>query len=256
MAQASRHSGLTGSALVRLVAQLTGPEAHEAPRPPFSERLTQWLGWTDAIALSAALEGQATTARAAPGRGSSAHPDEDCAQVRAALVRSIVEGDAAATSPWQRGHPSALAATVTPEPPVEFAPYRQRYLARQQAMAADIAALRGRLRSLLAARSPALSRLAAVDAVMAQALGVREQAVLSTLPALLERRFQHLRRTHAPPSSDDPPAKSGATPAWLALFHQDMQAVLLAELDLRFQPVEGLAGALRSSPPSSSPSPA
>ena len=35
--------------------------------------------------------------------------------------------------------------------------------------------------------------------------------------------------------------------AWLDAFREDMHAVLLAELDLRFQPVEGLLAALRAS---------
>jgi hypothetical protein len=35
--------------------------------------------------------------------------------------------------------------------------------------------------------------------------------------------------------------------AWLDVFRKDMQGVLLAELDIRFQPVEGLLEALRVS---------
>ncbi len=35
--------------------------------------------------------------------------------------------------------------------------------------------------------------------------------------------------------------------AWLAVFQNDMQSVLRAELDIRFQPVEGLLAALRDS---------
>ncbi|MBN3806694.1 DUF3348 domain-containing protein, partial [Paraburkholderia sp. Ac-20336] len=34
--------------------------------------------------------------------------------------------------------------------------------------------------------------------------------------------------------------------AWLDVFRKDMQSVLLAELDVRFQPVEGLLAALRA----------
>jgi hypothetical protein len=35
--------------------------------------------------------------------------------------------------------------------------------------------------------------------------------------------------------------------AWLHVFRKDMQSVLLAELDVRLQPVEGLLAALRAS---------
>jgi hypothetical protein len=34
--------------------------------------------------------------------------------------------------------------------------------------------------------------------------------------------------------------------AWLDAFRKDMRSVLLAELDIRFQPVEGLLSALRA----------
>jgi len=38
-----------------------------------------------------------------------------------------------------------------------------------------------------------------------------------------------------------------ASALWLDVFRKDMQSVLLAELDVRFQPVEGLLAALRAS---------
>lgn len=33
---------------------------------------------------------------------------------------------------------------------------------------------------------------------------------------------------------------------WLDVFRKDMQSVLLAELDVRFHPIEGLLAALRT----------
>ncbi|WP_175224840.1 DUF3348 family protein, partial [Achromobacter ruhlandii] len=44
------------------------------------------------------------------------------------------------------------------------------------------------------------------------------------------------------------PALSAPTPgAWLETFRKDMRSVLLAELDVRLQPVEGLLATLRAS---------
>ena len=54
----------------------------------------------------------------------------------------------------------------------------------------------------------------------------------------LEKRFLSLK-----PAGDD--ATAGP---WLDTFRQDMHTVLLAELDTRMQPVEGLLAALRSAP--------
>jgi hypothetical protein len=50
--------------------------------------------------------------------------------------------------------------------------------------------------------------------------------------------------TEAPEASED---AAPVTPgAWLDVFRKDMQSVLLAELEVRFQPVEGLLAALRT----------
>jgi hypothetical protein len=80
-----------------------------------------------------------------------------------------------------------------------------------------------------------MAKLAMVDTVMERVVGVREQSLLASVPALLETHFERLRQ-----------APEQAPGAWLAQFRKDMQAVLLAELDIRFEPVEGLLAALRA----------
>jgi hypothetical protein len=79
-----------------------------------------------------------------------------------------------------------------------------------------------------------MARLAEVDAVMEAALTPREHALLAKVPELLGQRFERLRTA------------VHASPAWLDGFRRDMQSVLLAELDLRFQPVDALLAALRT----------
>ena len=44
-------------------------------------------------------------------------------------------------------------------------------------------------------------------------------------------------------SEDTAPAPAGP---WLAMFEQDLRTALLAELDVRFHPIEGLLAALRT----------
>ena len=216
MVQVSRRTGrkgVSGSALIRLLARLTDTDVPES-KQGFADRLSEWLRWTDAISLAAALQsGPAPAPSGAAASGSDAE-ERECTRVRAALANAI-------------GADSALGA--------DFPAYRRRYLARQQAMEAAVEPLRARLRARLAARSPAMARLAAVDAVMEQALGGHEHRLLSTVPALLEKHFKRLRQ-----------ADSGVQPeGWLDVFGKNMQGVLLAELDIRFQPVEGLLEALR-----------
>jgi hypothetical protein len=226
MAHVSQRTVFNGSALVRLLSRLADTAVRE-PRQATADRLSQWFGWTDAISLSAALEG--VPAAASSRQRASANAEErECARARTALANAIAEDGAAAAA-------------------ADFAPFRRRYLALQQAMEAGIGPLRGRLRAALAARSPAMARLAAVDVVMEQVLAAREHSLLAGVPALLEKHFTRLSRDSL--STTGEPGSEAQAGEWLHVFRKDMKNVLLAELDFRFQPIEGLLEALRMRQP-------
>jgi hypothetical protein len=227
MVQVPRRPAFADSALVRLLARWNEAEVRE-PAASTAERLSQWLAWTDAIALSTVLNAPATRAKAITGT-----PDDDCARVRDGLARTIRDDSLYANDG------DAPEATT-----VDFAPYRLRYLARQQAMEAGVGPLRAKLRSALAARSAEMAKLATVDAVMEQALEAREHSLLATVPAMLEKHFKRLRQAAEP--APEAPDVEAVPPGWLEVFHQDIRDLLLAELDFRFQPVDGLLEALRS----------
>lgn len=200
----------------------------------FADRLSHWLGWTDAISLSGALNASppAGPASARGARGSS--EEEECVRLRGVLAKAIADDDSALAA--EKDHAETAA---------DFSPYRRRYLARQQTMEMAIGPLRERLRASLAARSPAMAQLAAVDAVMEQALSAQEYRLLSTVPGLLEKHFRRLRQAHQ--AMPDEPEDAAPQVAWQDVFRKDMQAVLLAELDIRLEPVGGLLEALRKS---------
>jgi hypothetical protein len=100
----------------------------------------------------------------------------------------------------------------------EPAERRQRHVARQKAMEAAIAAARADLRQALsAAASPRLARLASLDEAMERMLAERGRVLLSAVP-----RWSEQQRLHRP-----------------------ARQLLLAELDFRLQPLEGLLDALR-----------
>lgn len=242
MVQVPQRTGFSGPTLVRLLTRLTEVDAPES-RQSLSDRLSHWLGWTDAIALSAALNGEPPAVpRGQPADGSA--EAQECERVRATLIEAIAgKGKGAAA----RNRARAPARPAPRDEDVEYTEYRQRYQALQQTMENTIAVLRGRLRAALAARAPALTRLAVVDAIMERSLGARERTLLAAVPTLLERHFERLRQAAlAGPheAGDAPPPQPGA---WLATFGRDMRSVLLAELDIRLQPVEGLLAALRAS---------
>ena len=286
-------NGLNSSRFVRLLAEFAAPAesakstAAEKAKPSakagssaparskqsFAERLGQWLDWTDAITLAAALSRETAvrplndrTAVAATSAPAKIIVDE-LLRVRNKLADAIVADDlfkaghdgmklpkpltVAALGVAQDGTldvPLDMPLDMPPEPAPEFLAYRRACLAHQRAMAAVIAPLRGRVRQALTALSPALGRLAALDAVFDEALRDRERQLLSTVPLLLEQHFERLRRAHSTTrfqAQGSPAAADSSSPArWLAEYGRDMQQVLLAELDVRLQPIEGMVEAI------------
>jgi Protein of unknown function (DUF3348) len=245
MVQVPQRPAFSGPTLIRLLARLTDVDIAESTQS-LSDRLSQWLGWTDAIALSTALSGDPPAVAVGGAFGSA--EENECARVRASLANAIA-GDNALAPVRRRGPAQARPQEAPVEAAHDYSVFRQRYLSMQQAMEMGIGNLRSRLRGMLAARTPGMVRLAMVDAVMERALSERERSLLSTLPVLLAGHFERLRRVEQQTLADAQASGDAAavTPGtWLDVFRKDMQSVLLAELDVRFQPVEGLLAALRT----------
>ncbi|MEP6907862.1 MAG: DUF3348 domain-containing protein [Pseudoxanthomonas sp.] len=226
MAKSNDRTSVPGPAFIRLLARLIEAQVTQ-PADALSDRLSQWISWTRAVALSRALDGTLPTA------GIDATPpeedvQEECLRVRASLAKAINNEPAAATT--------------------DYTVLRQRYVDRQRAMQSATGRLRGQLRDRLAKVSVDMARLAEVDAVMEATLSPREQSLLASVPTLLGAHYERLRLAQ---TQHDQPAATGqsspfAPEAWLEIFRKDMHGVLLAELDVRFQPIEGLLAALRS----------
>jgi hypothetical protein len=245
MAKVHSRGAVPGPAFIRLLAGLTELDVPTSGHV-LSDRLSQWLDWNRAIVLSKALD----DALPAPPAGAPTFDraqDQDCSRVRAALAAAI-SGDARLLTARQR--PDGEAPADPPRAPAEVddAVFRRRHQDHQRAMQAATGRLRGHLRDMLAQRSDQHARLAEIDAVMELTLSTREQTLLATVPELLGRHFHRLR--DAAQQALDEAALSGEVPtapsgAWLDVFRYDMQRVLLAELDVRFQPIDGLLAALR-----------
>ena len=240
------------TALVRLLAGLGLGDG--APSPlTLAERWSPWLAWTDAIALSAVMGpvvvpvmGPAIGPVMGPGpaaagvevgadraiRASAAAAADACRCLRqelsAAITRDPVLAAApqrmARAAPAQPAQPSP-AADMPPMDPADFSALRRQYQTHQQAMDTRIGALRGQLRSALQSGPPALARLAALDAVLDSALAGRQRQLLASVPGWLD---QHFKRR----------------PPTLAAAAAGLQRALLAELDLRLLPLQGLVDAL------------
>lgn len=232
-------SDFGSSTLVRLLGDWTPVEA-DASGMDFAERLSLWLGAFDAIGLQSAHHAiRAIDAPAAPraGRGrppAAADLSADVERVRGALAHAIAQS------------PSAL--DLAEAEPGSFTPYHQRHLALQRQMEPMVAGLRDHVRQSISRRSPALRRLATLDAALEQALAARAQSLMPVAGGLLQRRFEQLRQAHrealeAAGVADDT-AGWRAPGGWQAGFEAQWREALLAEVDLRLEPVTGLVEAL------------
>lgn len=201
------------STLVRLLAPWA-PAGTPAPGPDVAERLAGWVTAFDAIGLQAAHRAIKSVgpapAAARPARAGTTLA-EDFERTRGTLARAIAQDP---TLPHELG----------------YAPYKRRHFELQRQMEQLVGTLREHVREVLSQGTPALRQLAALDAALEQVLARREQALLPTAAALLERRFEQLRAS----------AESADDRAWVPGFEADWRAALHAELALRLAPVAGL----------------
>ena len=219
------------------------------PQQAFAERLGEWMDFSDAIALHSAHQvgaaGQSAVPSGSPSVASAAKADieADFARLRTRLVNSINRSCLPDAGETRIKLPTPKAG-ATLETAADFEPYYRFYVAHQRDMEGGVRPLRGKVQQVLASGSPALRQLAALDAALDEILGVRERQLLATLPALLERRFGQLLKSHQaalPASGPADEASQWVQPdGWLTGFGKELQGALLAELDVRLQPIVGL----------------
>ncbi len=252
--QYSLPTSFNSSSLVRLLASLdVAPAADRAQS--FAEKLSLWVAWTDAISLSNALGASAKiSARAGANAvqpGSSARVDAVVTQAQR-LRRELTESVAndSILSGAKRGNSRSFAApgaaNASDGVDFDFAAYRRSFYTQQRTMEERISALRADVRGVASDHSPALAQLAALDAAMDTALGVHQRRVTANVPVLLEKRFKaaHRSRQDTPERKGDVPASASAKPP--VDYGQTLQGLLLAEMEVRLQPVEGMIEAIGS----------
>ena len=253
MTQTLTRPHLHSSQLIRTLTELSLVIAVE-PGQGFAEDLSLWVDFNHAITLRSVLSAGAldsansSAAPTAPRLERGTLPSEALARLRGELASAM---DVAGLR--RLAHTQALQCAEAGEPldvDAAFEPYRRHHVAQQRDMAVKIRALREQVRTALAQMSPALKTLAELDAAFDAVLREREDKLFAGVPLMLAQRFAHLFHNHqqalaCPPCADQPAtwAKPGG---WLARLCDELQAVLLAELDVRLQPVLGLVAALEN----------
>lgn len=262
MTRALPRASLHSAPLVRFLTEHALLEPQPA-QDNVGERLGQWLDFRQAIPLHALLQSGDQPVAAPPARAVA-----DASVVRAHVdkTRELLSASILHAAPVP-GTPRIPLPTDAPERPLKLSqawePYRRYAGTHQRQMESSIETLRTQVRATVAHASAALHQLALLDAAYEQALREREARLLASLQAKMEIRFMHLAGSapapaepepEAPPTPMDKSAKTKAPsappkPDWLLQVESELQQALLAELDLRLQPVLGLVDAYQAQQP-------
>lgn len=248
MTQAVLRTHFNTSRLIRLLADLA--PANGAPSPQeFAQRLGQWVSFTDAMTLYAALTPAAAPERprSAAAEAALAAADAELTQVRTAMVQVIQRSCAAVPGAARIKFPVPPIETG-PDIAIAYAPFLRFCVSVQREMDSRLGPLRASVRQALMGASPAMRQLAALDAVFDTVLSERERRLLATVPPMVEKRFNALRQEHlhmlAATGQTDDSAAWIRPGGWLARFRDELCGVLLAQWELRLQPVTGMVQAL------------
>ena len=261
MTQALPHVSLNGSRLIRFLTELSVSDV-EVSHKHFTEKLGRLINFSDSITLSeaygklSAMEFVAEEVSAEFGKEAA---KEEFLRVRAALVQSIIQsfvpdvGPATVKLPFPKTDASSETLRA-------FEPYHRFYAAHQREIDFKVQSLHLIVRDMASGSSKELAQLAALDSALGEVLSVHIRKLFAVTPKLLGKRFGYLMQEQLlqeqqfqeqlsqeqlfeQQQADDPSlwVKPGG---WLDKFYKEMQGMLLAELDVRLQPVLGLVEAL------------
>lgn len=254
MPKAATHVPAAPVSLVQVLSDL-GLDTRRAPKKSFADRLAELIDLSGAIDLSEFLRGLGRIpASGVPEAGESDRPravfqaqHADMLEAISRSFRPAATGESA--NPGGFSLPAPKPGTLTADADADaWAPYLRFYALQQSEMERRIGTLRRALRQHLATTSPALAQLAVLDNTLDATLIDYSRRSLAVLPRLLGKRFSELARAQREADSGAGTVSESQDwleeGGWLWQFHQDMQRVLLAELGLRLQPLQGMLDAL------------
>jgi hypothetical protein len=238
---------------VALLQQWAGAGSTAPVRGDLAQQLAEGLSTVDAVTLSRTLRDieaiPCDTACASHAPVDLQALEQEQLRVQAELTRAILAGPASPRPSRERAD-STRAEAPDPAAQAEFGYHAPRYLGLQKQMDARVPALRAQVRFKLSQGPRRLRQMAALDAAMELLVAPREQRLCAALPAHLDRRMAQLRLQHQHRQEasglPDEPRRWSAPGGWLQDFEQDLQALLLAEMHMRLQPVLGLLEAARN----------
>ncbi len=125
-----------------------------------------------------------------------------------------------------------------------FKPYQRFYALHQSEMEHQIAGFLATVKAQISAADPKLKRVVTLDSALFETLQGYCRKQLAQVSVLLAKRFEILKAPALETMGDDSLRQNReqwlAPSGWLTCFYREMQNLLLAELDLRLQPLLGL----------------
>ncbi|GGC59958.1 hypothetical protein GCM10011362_05480 [Marinobacter halophilus] len=211
------HSPAGQAQLIQLLAR-AGAKVDGDPLPCFGERLGRLFGLGDTMTLDAAIAFRSRQ----PGMDQAVVFDrltQELATTRRALISKI------------NGFSDEFESTQTES--VE--PWLNAWLLLQRKLAATSRQLRDKVRKAMQNHNQILARLAELDAVFDHTMAGYTSQCFAHIPKVLEQRFQTLQTPSE--HTQEPGTQPGD---WLHRYCEEAQTLLLAELDVRLEPVLGL----------------
>lgn len=234
------HAPANGSRLTRALADLSVSGAEVSHRH-FALRLGQLIDLSDSIRISGVHAGQSD--------GSfESDPDSleavkvEFLQVRKSIVTSIIESF---------GENTGVGRVRFPRPTLEapadgesgYLPYCKFYAAQQRDMEFKIRQLSARVQEAAAGASAELAQLATLDSVLADTLALHSRKAFAGIAGLLGKRFDQLLSSYRH-AQEGPQSSAGTWTELLEIFGREMRELLLAEVEARLLPTQGLIEAL------------
>lgn len=251
MTQASPNVSLNGSRLIRFLSDLAVSDV-EVSHKQFTEKLGQFVNFSDAITLSA-VHSKLSKMAFEPTEVSSENVRNEFLRVREVLVKSIIKSFTPSKGPSGISLPIPKA-DCPQDKAMSYEPYQRFYARHQREMDFKVQSLQLYVRDGVSGLSLELAQLAELDAALGDVLALHTRRLFAVIPKLLSKRFEHLRNEHQQALAnvadnensvtDDSHAEWVKPGGWLHNFYQEMQGLLLAELDVRLQPILGLVEAL------------
>ena len=237
---------LNSSRLIRALAELD-VLGNTYSAKDFGQRFGQLFALTDSIGLSD-MHYELTKLRFHPREQQAGEIIDGFIEQRQALLELVSRNFLAGEQHSRvRNRYPAFRQGLTPEQLSSFEPYQRFYGALQRQVDFEIQHIQSFVRDGAGGLSAELAQLVLLDSTLSDTLNGHARKLFPVVPRLLGARFEFLRQQHSQAlfnTEQDQPESWSKTGGWLDQFRLDCHKLLLAEIDIRMQPVLGLIEAI------------